>query len=375
MRKLGRALAAACVTGVMAIASGLPAGGQEADDFSTTSSAPVLLQYGWWNKAQQAPGTSPVPAPPTAPADGIYVVHDYEAAAGQTVTGPIGNLPVPPGPVAAARPLGPSAFGAVRFSVPDGSEGTLTLKILNKSSSTPGGFDPSAGKVLGCLATSPWDAVQNGRYDSAPKYDCASAASATLNGDVIELQIPSGLVTAGTIDIAIVPTGSQPFSLSLDRPSDTSLMLTNVPESSTEFSEESFAFEDPLTTFIEEGGAADFAFESGDSLFSTGVTGGSTSVAAPASRPGRVAVPAGRVSNPFGPDASRGERIMAVLLLLAMGGALWWVGGQPTRAPRLLGSLGAGAVTIDPAVAGASTPKGIGRFARPRLGERAPRLF
>jgi hypothetical protein len=355
-----------------ATAAGLPAGSQEADDFSTTSSSPVLLQYGWWNKAQQVPGTSPVPAPPTAPADGIYVVHDYEAAAGQTVTGPIGNLPQAPG----ARPLGPSAFGAVRFSVPDGSEGLLTLKILNKASSTPGGFDPSAGKVLGCLATSPWDPVQNGRYDTAPKYDCASAASATLNGDTIELQIPSGLATGGTIDIAIVPTGSQPFSLSLDRPSDASLVLTSVPESSSgEFSEESFAFEDPLTTFIEESGTADFAFESGDSLFSTGVSGGSGSVAAPAARSGRVAVPAGRVSNPFGPDASRGERIMAVLLLLALGGALWWVGGQPTRAPRLLGSLGAGAAVVDPALAAGNTPKGIGRFARPRLGERPPRLF
>jgi hypothetical protein len=378
MRKLGRALAAVCVSGAVAMASGLPAGGQEVDEFSTTSSSPVLLQYGWWNKAQQIPGTSPVPPPPNAPADGIYIVYDYEAAAGQTVTGPIGNLPQPPAGTPAARPLGPSAFGAVRFSVPDGSEGALTLKIVNKSSSTPGGIDPAVGALLGCLVTSAWDPVQNGRYESAPRYDCSSAASATINGDAIDLQIPAGLVQNGTIDLALVPTGSQPYSMSIDRPSDSSLVLTNVPESAAgEFGSEDFAFEDPLTTFMEGSGAADFSFDGGDSLFSTGVTGAAAPAASPARRGGgRVAVPAGRVSNPFDPDASRGERLMAVALLLMMGAGLWWIGGQPTRAPRLLGSLAGRSAAVTAVATGVvGTAKGIGRFARPRTGEKAPRLF
>jgi hypothetical protein len=222
--------------------------------------------------------------------------------------------------------------------------------------------------------TSPWDPVQNGRYESAPKYDCSSAASATINGDAVDLQIPSGLVVAGTIDLALIPTGAQPYSMSLDRPADTSLVLTSVPESEGEFSEESFDFEDPLTTFLEESGSDGLAFESGDSLFSAGVALGSGPAAAPAARPGRTVIPAGRVSNPFSPDASRGERIMSVVLLLAMGGALWWIGAQPTRAPRQLGSL-AGRSTAAPAVSGIGLPRGIGRFARPRPEGRVPRLF
>ena len=62
--------------------------------------------------------------------------------------------------------------------------------------------------------------------------------------------------------------------------------------------------------------------------------------------------------------------MMAVALLLALAGGLWWVGGKPVRAPRLLGSLGAGSDVVDEPVA----TGGIGRFARQRAG-RAPRLF
>ena len=62
---------------------------------------------------------------------------------------------------------------------------------------------------------------------------------------------------------------------------------------------------------------------------------------------------------------------MAVALLGLLAVALWWIGGQPVRAPRLLGSLGAGAPTA--AVAEVKTG-GIGRFARVRDGS-APRLF
>jgi hypothetical protein len=71
------------------------------------------------------------------------------------------------------------------------------------------------------------------------------------------------------------------------------------------------------------------------------------------------------------PD-TRVERIMAVSLLLFMAFALWWYGGgSPVRGPRLLGAAaGRNGTTPAPALA---TLRGVGRFARERLG-RPPRL-
>jgi hypothetical protein len=66
---------------------------------------------------------------------------------------------------------------------------------------------------------------------------------------------------------------------------------------------------------------------------------------------------------------SRAHRLMAVLVLIAMAGAWWWVGGQPVPNPRLLGALAGG----DTARASTGTGRpanvgvgGVGRFSRPR---------
>ncbi len=62
---------------------------------------------------------------------------------------------------------------------------------------------------------------------------------------------------------------------------------------------------------------------------------------------------------------------MAVSMLLAMAGALWWLGGSPTRGPRLIGAVSGrtpGERTVAP-----PQSRGVGRFARPR-GGRPPRL-
>jgi len=66
----------------------------------------------------------------------------------------------------------------------------------------------------------------------------------------------------------------------------------------------------------------------------------------------------------------RGERVMAVVLLAAIIGCLWWFGGHPTRPPRLLGSLGSDRTAEDDAQGPEVRVGGIGRFARPRTRER-----
>jgi hypothetical protein len=391
--------------GAAGVVGALPA---SAADTTPTDQVPTLPStyldgYGWWNKIQQAPqGGQPLPSaacPASAvssctagpPADGLYVVYDYEAVAPGAVTGPVNNAPtpptLPPAPstvpaptVAQPHPLGPTAYGAVRFTVPDGAETELTLHIVSKQNTTPGGQDLStAGIVFGCLVSTPgWAAAQNGRYDQAPKYDCSSANQGTISGDAVTFTFPSGMVQDGTLDVAIVGSGTQPFQMALDKPTDSSVVVTNADALASDVVTADAALPSPDATFEDPAAAS---IDTASVPLDTGLTSDvpltadqsalpSVSVGGTRTRP-QIAVNAGRIVNPFSPDASRADRIMAVAILLLMGTGLWWVGGLPMRGPRLLGSLGGGRTTeADDAVA----PGGIGRFVRARTG-RPPRLF
>jgi len=369
----------------------IPVPQEDADSHSPRLGRHLLFAEpteGWecWSRevidiAQSCQSTDVNACPAGPPPDGIYIVYDYEAVAPTAVTGPVGNvdtpaLPQPPPPapnVAQPQPLGPLAYGAVRFIVPEGAETELTIPILSRNTSQPGGTDPTVGKLFACISTTPgWAATQNGRYDQAPTYDCSTADEGDVSGDTAIFQLNTAFLSGTTLDVVIVGAGERPFQMALGPPTDSSLTVLNASEIVSEDALlEDFTFEDPLTEFEESleplpedtGFASDLSYELGDV--------GSFAPSVPVARPQpRQAVQAGRIVNPFSPDASRGERLMAVALLLAMGVGLWWVGGQPARPPRLLGSLAAARVPDDaPTVAG-----GIGRFARPRSGP-APRLF
>ena len=376
-----RLAAAACVAGAALVAPLSVALAQEEVVEEQTTSA-TLLQYGWWNKAQQGPNASTaVPPPPNAPEDGLYLA--YEPAASNippVVTGAPGLVAVAPVPVPAPpRVAGPEAYSAVRYSVPEGAEGDLVLRFLPTSNMQPGGVNLDGGGVKACPALSPWDPVQNARYDIAPAYDCASFAVGNMLGDTIVFTLPATLANEpGLFDLVIVPDplSPQPFQFGIAAPSDASLILTSVPETATEEAFDPSA-SDPLADFAVdtgESGVEDFFVTDAaasdffaDGSFATGP------VPAAANRRPQLAVPAGNPLNPFRPDASRGERLVAVAVLLLMGAGLLWLGGQPTRAPRLLGSLGAGAASA-PAAAATRTG-GIGRFSRPRGAGKPPRLF
>jgi hypothetical protein len=65
------------------------------------------------------------------------------------------------------------------------------------------------------------------------------------------------------------------------------------------------------------------------------------------------------------PKEARAPRIMAMALLFALALGWWWVGGQESRGPKLLGSMAGGQrVSTQPGL----PTGGIGRFARPRDG-------
>ena len=397
VRRVLRGVAALCMVGAAATAASVPAAGQEVDEAGDEFALPevYLDGYGWWSKVQQNPAGGgnpglPVPDPTTCeptdvnacplgpPADGIYIVYDYEAVAPTVVTGPAENAPTPtipqpgsPAPnISTPQALGPIAFGAVRFIVPEGAETELTIPILSRNTSQPGGTDPTVGTLFACISTMPgWASVQNGRYDQGPTYDCTTGDQADVSGDAAVFQLSTAFVQGTTLDVVIVGAGERPFQMSLGPPSDASVTVLNASEVVTEeLVAEDFTYEDPLTTF-EESFSADPGVVSDLSFVPAETTAFAPTV--PVARPQpRQAVQAGRIVNPFSPDASRGERMMAVGLLLAMGAALWWVGGAPVRPPRLLGSLGAAVPVDDTPVA----KGGIGRFARPRTGT-PPRLF
>lgn len=64
----------------------------------------------------------------------------------------------------------------------------------------------------------------------------------------------------------------------------------------------------------------------------------------------------------------RRQRLLAVWLLVDVGGLLFWYGAEPVRAPKLLGAVGAHRLepeTVEPDI---RPVRGIGRFARPRSG-------
>jgi len=375
----------------------MAAGGQEAESEPLSAATSALERYGWWNKAQQAPGGgAPVAAPPDAPSDGIFVAYEVVtsmvpgpvAGAPDLVTsvpGVVGGtigVPVPAAPAPAPEVLGPTAFGAVRYSVPEGAEAQLVLRIAS-STGTP--------NVLACPIASTWDGVQNGRFDQAPSFDCTSSATGVVGGDTITFEFPATLsIDLISFDVAIVPVGDQPFRLAIFAPTDASLLLTSVPETFVESepfdesfdesfddfgTEEEFSTDDGSTSDDLAGGTTESftTFDDGTTFTAGPRSNRVPAAGAPSRAPGRqIAVPAGLTLNPFAKDASRAERIMAVGILLAMAAALWWFGGQNVRAPRLLGSLGAGQ-PID--AAAESKTGGIGRFARIRNTERPPRLF
>lgn len=375
-RRVLRLLAGLCVLAGVVTMVGLPASGAP-DDTGGTALYPeaYLVQFGWWNKAQQTPdGGTAVPKPPTAPDNGIYIA--YESSAGNvpgTVAGPLGQLPAPPTPGSNPTPqkqvLGPSAYGAVRFEAPPGAEVQVTLAILGRQSSTPGNVDPNSGPVMACVATSPWDPVQNGRYGGAPGYDCTAGTQATVAGDRLVMQVPGYLQAGRTFDLVLVPVGSEPFSMSLDAPSDASFLITNpedlIPPEEASFEPYQAPPSDSADSFVAPEPVP--SFETVDTAPLPPTTTGVT--------PPRRANPVVTASAPVLPAPSRTARIAAVAVLLLLAAALWWFGGQEARPPRLLGSLGAKQAALVPVgAAPRSAPaRGIGRFARPRLGP-APRL-
>jgi len=121
---------------------------------------------GWWYRLNQ--NGLAAPAPPAAPADGLYVAND---------------------------PSGALAISALRFDA--NAPGTITLTL----SSGPGTV---AGSVVAAPATKAWKAAQGGDWSAAPTYDMAKAVTGTTSADGthVSWKLPAGFPTGDGVVLA-----------------------------------------------------------------------------------------------------------------------------------------------------------------------------
>lgn len=298
--------------------------------------------------------TVPLPVPvPTIPDPPVTLPDDGGPGAP--------NPGVPEGGLWVANdPTGPVAISALRYRGDIGS-GELTLRFASGST--------TVGPVIACPALSTFEPVAGGAWRDRPAHDCdrlSLTGRLTTDGSGLSFTIPQGFLPFGerVLDIVVLParTAGDPFSLYFEPPGEDSFEVFSgqmLPPEEAELPEV-----DPLTLPTTPPPVESPSFDGGVSapIDAPVLEVPETTPTEPSEEAAPLPQPVAEVFEPF--TESRAGRILAMVILLAMGGGLWWLSGQPIRQPRLLGALGGGAV---PVVATTSeTGRGIGRFRRER---------
>ena len=361
---------------LLVLASGLlwPIGHARADSPS---------DYGYWTKGQTPDSPNPsIPSPPTIPVgppDAVVPENGMYVALAATTSQPDPNQ-VP-------SPAEPAAVSALRFFVEPGSPAILSLTVAEGQDVDGRSEQPHPPYIVDACAVDfqvqQWDAPEGaGRWEDKPTWDCESTSTQSIveeDGTRLSWDLGTAFeVFEGQIDVVLVPRGIEdpqnptgvqpvPFQLGFEPPDDQTLSV-EVVDSGEEGEEgfEDFDFED--FSLDDLGGEAFGDLALGDEGLDLGddvALGDDESVAGNRGT-NRTIRPIARAPIPLD---SRGDRILAVGLLFLIAAGLWWVGGTPTRPPRLLGSLGAGGTAAPSSTAAG----GVGRFNRPRIG-RPPRL-
>ena len=366
----------------------LGATGLGAVALSGSAAADAPMQTGWWSVSSPAPS-------PTTPEGGLH-------------------LAVEPGSI--------SSYGALLFTFPQGATGTLELQIAHSAATpvidpnSPGSTEP-AMRVFACPVTSTsWKAGDNQPMDgTAPKYDCSvSKVLGNLSADGKTLTFlldDHGQTAPGQLNVALVPgttkdapgvgtelpaESTQPYSLDIDKPSATALMVTSSASTTPTSTGPAGTGTGTATTSSTTGGTGGAGASGGGGISVPADLGGgetttqssadtgappvvapSDTSAAPASAPVAAATPA---KNDRAHNAA-----LAMLVLIGLGIAAM-SNGQLQRSPRLLGGgrhaarnpalVGAGAAAVtaapgqpEPAMAAMMAPygvRGLGRFTKPR---------
>lgn len=331
---------------------------------ATPAQAAAPERSGWWSRL------APLPAPLTMEGD-LRITGQGTAA---------------------------TAYSAVLLTAPGAT--TATLDLLVRPGTAVG-----TGEVVACpTADADWEEGSNQPFDAAPAYDCSDQAFGTLSADGTTLTFlldDSTQLSPGTWSLALVPApeGSAPFAVDLQPPGPASF----TPEAPAT-AEPPPASSSPPPVSTDTAAPPPFveSFDTGSLLPPADPGSGDTGApllagteplpAAPAAAPGpQPAVASGPATSfpqavavrPVAQSLPGGERgrLVALLALVALSGAVGYALGQQRPGPRLIGGR-AGAVRppAEPGAVAASaavpTPaaareRGIGRFARVR--DAAPR--
>jgi hypothetical protein len=301
---------------------------------------------GYWSRVHQVAAPLPVPPPDPVPEGGAWVAQD---------------------------PAGPVAVGAVRTEADPGSVVAGLRLAVADVVGTPA--------VLVCPTLERWAPEQGGRLEAAPVADCTDAAEATVEQDVLVVDLPRAL-QAAVLDVLLVPAQDARFSLTLERPTAASVQQAPVPPPGPRPVPPPPAPAAPTGT----GDSGTAGLGSGSSFFDGGALVDVADAAAaeplvpapdlPASVAPAVPQPQPAPTLPLALDTRRStvaapdDRTIALLsaVLLAMLGALALrLAVQPATPPRHLGggarlarSGAAPAAVVD------SPARGVGRFRAPR---------
>jgi len=362
---------------VGAVAMALGASGFAAVTVASSSAvADAPMQTAWWNGMSGGGQAAPDPA---TPAGGLHVA----VGSGQVL-----------------------AFGAVLYSLPEGSTATLELKVSNLTATpvvnpTAPSTTPAVN-VVACPTTGTWKAGDNQPMDTAPDYDCTRYMQGNLSADqstITFLLDASAESIPGQLSLAIVPIvtneipgagtpapvdTTQPFSLDIAKPDMSSMTVTSTaavppPPPAPKSDTTTTATTGSTSSTASSGAGSTPNMSLPGSLSgseSTASDAGTAPVVAPSSPAIPNAAPAA-ATNPAKSDRAH-NAALAMLLLIGLG-VIAMSSGQMQRAPRLIGGAGRHAARAGEAAA-APVPmmpmmgygnRGLGRFAKPRT--EAPR--
>ncbi len=327
-----------------------------------------------YTPSQELPTDTTLPVDTTVPGEGPVTTPPLPVPV-PTVPTPPETVPGDPGPGTpnptvpdgglwvANDPAGAVAISAIRYRGDIGA-GELTLDFAPGST--------TVGRMVACPALSEFSPGPEGAWADRPAHDCerfSLTGRLTSDAGAVQFTIPQGFVPFGerVLDIVILPDPSvgDVFSVYFEPPGEDSLSVTQgqeLPAPAPELPEiDPLTLPQPAAPFDPAG-----SFSPGPtgSLSDTAGTAGSDEETGSGEQASALPEPIAEVLEPF--TESRTSRIIAVITLLLMGGALWYFGGAPVRQPRLLGALAGDA----PAIVDQPTAsmRGIGRFRRDRSG-------
>lgn len=317
----------------------------------------------------------PVPVPVRA--DAPEATAWWWAASGEALGLPASPpSPVDPGGLyVAGEPTGPAGKSALRLPVADNQAVGELVLVIDTDETTR---QPKAQGDLGleaCMANRVWAPEEGGPLARAP----ACEPGAFAFGSVVEgkVRFPvGGLVRNGMLNIVIQPTAGKVFQVAFEKPGADAIAVTTYPGPSDDGGPPA-GFED--FAGFDAGAAFGVPVEPAVPSVVEGLPlpSGAPAVAptSPATGPS-AEVPASLAPPPAGRASSeRTPRVVSAVVLLGL--ILMYLGllQAPGHIPQLLGPFRRESVAAAvPAPVGPDDlPRGIGRFARPRLGS-APKL-